>query len=175
MAGVYGPTLRDGQYVEHDNLFFCPGDLTCRQPAGDSAPQELRIPTLAEIERAEGALLRRYQRLAGGSYGYNLGYLVDGRYSPVRDLRRSTFALMADAPGPQREDRRSMHHEGRGQNVLFEDLHIEWVSGERAGDFDEIFHSDRGLVEAGRHLDDAVIGNSHSPPVLWATPVSDFR
>lgn len=163
-AGVYAPTLRDHGYVVSDSVFQCAGDLASR---GDARPDDQPIPAVSDLERATGAELRRMQRQAGGSFGYNLGYLVNGRYSPVRNLHRATFAVLADAPGPQREGRISMHHAGRGQNVSFEDGHVRFVPGVMVGDFDDIFFSDRGLVEAGLHPEDAVIGNSHSRPLLW--------
>jgi hypothetical protein len=172
IAGVFGPTLRDQQYVTDEAAFFCAGDVASRPESDTGAPlPELHIPALGQIVQAEGAELRRLQRMAGGSYGYNLGFMLDGRYSPVRNQRRPTFAMVADAPGPQRQGRLSMHHEGRGQNVLFEDGHIEFVAGGRVLDFDEIFYSDRGFVEAGQHPDDAVIGNSNSRPILWTPQI----
>ncbi len=165
-AGVYAPTLRDEGYVTGDQVFRCAGDLASRT---DDLLVNQPIPTVSELERATGAELRRLQRLAGGSFGYNLGYLVNGRYSAVRNRHRATFAVLADAPGPQYAGRVSLHHEGRGQNVAFEDGHVQFVPTAIAGDFDDIFFSDRGLVEAGLHPEDAVIGNSHSRPLLWPT------
>lgn len=168
IGGLYAPTLRDDGYVPEESKFFCAADASARPAAEDARPR--RIPTIAEIESALGPELRRLQRLAGGSYGYNLGYMIDGRYRPLRNLHRSSFAILADAPGPQRAGRQSLHHGAGGQNVLFEDGHIEFLAGSLAGGFDEIFFSDRNLVEAGQHVDDAVIGDSHSRPVLF-TPV----
>ncbi len=172
ISGVYAATLKDDGYVDQDQAFFCAGDLAARAAAPEEFAGERRIPTLAELEQAFGPELRRLQRLAGGSYGYNLGYMTNGRYRPLRNLGRSTFVILADAPGPQRAGRHSMHHGGRGQNVLFEDGHIEFLVGSMTGDFDEIFFSDRNLVEAGLHPDDAVIGDSHSRPMLSIIPVS---
>jgi hypothetical protein len=162
ISGVYGPTLRDGGYVTDERAFLCAGDAR-PQTTGEGAR---RIPGLAEFERAFGPELRRLQRLAGGSYGYSLGFMIDGSRPCFRNLRRPAFAILADAPGPQREGRNSQHHGGRGQNVLFEDGHTQFLAGSMAGP-DEIFFSDRNLVEAGQHYDDAVIGDSHSAPIIF--------
>jgi len=115
----------------------------------------------------------------GGSYGYNLGYLLDGRYHSTDNLQRPTFALMADAPDSESvrgESVRgnsavpaqlsSLNHGRRGQNVLFEDGHVEFLKGCNAeGCPDNIFLNDRGQPTAGVHRDDAVIGPSHAHPL----------
>jgi hypothetical protein len=169
-AGVYGPTLRDEGYATEEHLFRCAGDPALRSSDG---AQQQRIPTISEIERAVGAELRRMQREAGGSFGYDLGYLVDGEYSPVRNLFRSTFPILADAPGSLLNGRISLNHEGRGLNVAYENGNVKYLpAGYVAAIGDDIFHSDRGLIEPGQHPDDAVIGNSHSRPILISAPTS---
>jgi hypothetical protein len=159
IAGLYAPVLHESNYVPEPQSFGCPGGMSQR----DAQPP--RIPTISQIERAVGEQLRELQRRAGGSFGYSLGYLVNGEYVPLRNLRRPTFAIMADAPGPQHQGRLSRNHEGRGQNVLFEDFHIEFVPEGCVGDQDDIYVSDRNVVEAGMHRSDSVVGASHSSPL----------
>jgi hypothetical protein len=169
-AGVYAPTLRDEGYATEESVFHCAGDPALHH---SESVRRQRIPTISEIERAVGAELRRMQREAGGSFGYDLGYLVNGEYSPVRNLRRSTFPILADAPGSLLNGRISLNHEGRGLNVAYEDGHVKYLpAGYVAAIGDDIFHSDRGLIEPGQHPDDAVIGNSHSRPILISAPAS---
>jgi hypothetical protein len=163
IAGMYAPTLHEAGYVAEPKNFYCAGDLA-RCPS--EAPQP-RIPRISEIERAIGDQLRDLQRRAGGSFGYSLGYLVNGEYRPLRNYRRSSFAILADAPGPHHQGRLSMNHEGRGQNVLFEDFHIEFIPGGAVANLDDIYVSDRNVVEAGMHRSDAVVGASHSSPLIF--------
>jgi hypothetical protein len=59
-----------------------------------------------------------------------------------------------------------MNHEGRGQNVMFENFTIKFITGGNIANLDDIFVSDRNVVEAGMGRDDAVIGNSHSSPFI---------
>jgi hypothetical protein len=165
IAGVYAPTLHEAGYVTQSKSFYCPGAQTARDAV--AAAEAPRIPRISEMERAIGEELRQLQRRAGGSFGYTLGYLVNGEYGPLRNLRRATFPIMTDAPGPQHLGRLSTNHEGLGQNALFEDFHIEFLPGGHLAGEDDIFHSDRGVVEAGLHQGDAVIGASHSSPLIW--------
>lgn len=168
ISGVYAPTLLDEGYKTDDKSFFCAGDLV------DDQGVRRQIPSLAALTRAQpGPELRHLQHIAGGSYGYNLGYMNGDRYTTVRNARRPRFALVADAPREQGGP--SMHHEGRGQNVAFEDGHVEFVPGGAEIDFDDIYLSERGLVEAGLGAHDSVIGSSSSRPVIFAMPVSNVQ
>ncbi|MCA9269238.1 MAG: hypothetical protein KDA41_12240, partial [Planctomycetales bacterium] len=74
---------------------------------------------------------------------------------------------LADSPSLHLPGRQSANHGGRGQNVLFEDQHVEYLTTVRPADVrDEVYLSDRGYVEAGRHYNDAVIGESAAQPML---------
>ncbi len=104
----------------------------------------------------------------GGSYGYCIGYLDQGVYQPTKNLGRAGFALMADAPREERPDRQSANHGGRGQNVLFEDGHVQFLASSRpAGMTDDIFANDDDLVAAGVHRDDSVIASSGVMPIIY--------
>ena len=101
----------------------------------------------------------------GGSYGYCLGYFDHGVYQPTRNLNRDYFAIMADAPSADRPDHQSANHGGLGQNVLFEDLHVEFCSTTRPGNGnDDIYANDNNEVAPGLHRDDAVIASSGTAP-----------
>jgi hypothetical protein len=98
--------------------------------------------------------------LVGGSYGYTLGYVSRGRYRPTKNLGRANFAIVADAPNPT-PPYHSHNHGGCGQNVLFEDLHVQYLTTCKAhGCTDDIFTNDDGKVAPGLHAHDSVIGPS---------------
>jgi hypothetical protein len=133
---------------------------------------EFRVPTLEDFDRAEGEELVRYQRIALGSYGFCLGYQWRDEQGqvhvyPVKDLGRDHFVIMADAPRLVPGSDNSQNHGQRGQNVLSEGGSVRYLVTrlvERSGD--DFFVSARGMVEAGWHPDDSVIGNSAAPPII---------
>ena len=160
VSGIVGPTLVHNGYLDDPTQLICPARASLQT-------EEFRVPTLEELEQAGPKLLRRLQRRLSGDYGYNLGVKVDGRYQGVRNLHRSTFALMADAPCWKLGGKQSSNHGGCGQNVLFEDGHVEFQAQCRHSQVpDDYYRNDEGFVSAGMHLHDAVIGHSSSPPLI---------
>lgn len=159
VAGVYARMLVDNACLTEPRVLICPAsNLATRR-------DEWFIPTLAELDAAEGRRLMRLQHLLGGSYGYTLGYLADGRYRTQRNERRPHFALMADAPSYHLAGHQSSNHGGRGQNVLFEDGRVDFVTCCYEGsDGDFLFLNRNGFAEAGTDKQDAVIVASEMPP-----------
>lgn len=161
IAGIVGPILRDGGYLTADNVLLCPSASVERR----FNPWEL--PTLSEIDRAQGEELAVKQRRAFGSYGYNLGYWIGGRYVGPRDQHRTFFALVSDAPSRQLPGFQSENHGGRGQNVLFEDGHYQYVARCVGGNcVDPLFQNRAGQMEPGLDEDDTVIGYSETRIVM---------
>ncbi len=165
VGGVIVAMLNDEGFLADTRNVICPASPLAKNLQG------WRVASLDELDRADGKTLAMLQRMMGGSYGYPLGYMDHEQYRPIKNLRRAGFALIADAPSTELPGRRSANHGGCGQNVLFEDGHVAYVVGCRMGEMgDDLFHSDRGLVEPGRHADDAVIVDSATPLVLWNVP-----
>lgn len=164
-AGVYATRLLDQGFLQEPNVLVCPASTLANSAA-------VRIPTLGEVQGARGANLARLQQLMGGSYGYNIGYVSgDGRYQSTQNLGRAKFAIMADTPNAT-APYQSLNHEGSGQNVLFEDLHVQYLTSCKAhGCSDDIYVNDDGQVAPGLHMHDAVIGPSAVKPTL--VPVSN--
>ena len=160
-AGIYAPVLlRDG-YLTEANRVICPDS-----PLADQ--REFQVPSVDEIQTTAGDRLAELRRRMGGSYGYCLGHMRDGRYQPTRNLHRENFALMSDAPSRSRMSLQTDNHGGRGQNVLFEDGHVRFLPSPKPRGFtDDFFHNDDGYVAAGLHRDDSVIGSSASPPIIY--------
>ncbi len=162
VAGIYAPTLAEGGFIDNSRWVVCPGSRLAEQ--GD-----FRIPGLAELKGAGvGEALNRLRATMGGSYGYTLGYVESGRYRPTKNLHRWYYALMADAPSKLLPNIRSQNHGIRGQNVLFEDGHVAFLIKPEPDDRpDNVFLNDTGVVAAGAHLDDAVVGASEDAPLRW--------
>ena len=161
-AGVFAPVLASTGYLESPQDVVCPSSPLAEQ-------RHFRVPDVEELLAAgDPADLERLQRRMGGSYGYSLGFMEDGRYQSLRNLRRPLFALMSDAPTDQGPGHQSLNHGGRGQNVLFEDFHVQFYTTPKpSGLPDDFFVNDRGQVAAGSHRDDSVIGSSASAPLRY--------
>ena len=159
-AGVIAPILTDAKFVTDPRLFLCPSSQLAADTNG------WKVPTLSELDRATGETLARYQENMGGDFGYNMGYLDGGELRPARNEYRTHYAIVADAPSDTEPDRRTTNHDGRGQNVLFEDGHIEFLKtlpGPKVSD--DPFHNRNGIVAAGTDPNDAVLGNSADRPM----------
>ncbi|HTU27396.1 MAG TPA: hypothetical protein VMF30_18445, partial [Pirellulales bacterium] len=122
-AGVYATKLSDNGLLDEPSKVICPSSIQAAEVG------EFHLPALDEIQRVSREKQADLFRRMGGSYGYNLGYLNDGRYFPTENLQRKNFALMADAPDMLPSDPASRNpaqvssanHGRKGQNVLFED------------------------------------------------------
>lgn len=158
-AGVYAPTLVNSGDLTESRLVVCPGSPMAQRGG-------FVIPTLQQLEMAEpGDNLNQLRNTMGGSYGYSLGYTVDGAYRPTRNLGRPMFALMADAPDYTQPGFQSLNHGGRGQNVLFEDGRVIFLPSPKPNQqADDVFLNDTGLVAAGVHQDDSVVSASGTAP-----------
>ncbi len=142
--------------IEHgvageSRLLICPAS-----PLADRAGQ-FRVLNRDEIRRVRAVPVRRVHEQLAGSYGYTWGHFDQGNYRPTRNLNRANFALMADAPDSG-VPYHSLNHGGCGQNVLFEDGHVQYLTTCRArGCSDEFFVNDEGKVAPGLHPNDSVI------------------
>ncbi len=69
------------------------------------------------------------------------GYLLTNKISP-------TFALAADL-NPGVVGQNSRNHEGRGQNVLYGDIHVSWQTTPKCGqEDDDIYSNKSGMIQA---------------------------
>ena len=127
-----------------------------------------KYDTFSHFKEKKLFLLRRN---LGGSYGYVLGYIVDGKLMGIKNKGRSKYALQADAPQIGQDGRLvSSNHGGRGFNVLFEDGHVRFVlltgrTQKKNILEDDFLVNDRVHVSAGCHEDDSVFGDSTASPL----------
>lgn len=159
VAGIYAPVLIDAGYLADETRIICPSSALAQREADWS------MPTLDEVDQASGRNLVLIQKSMGGSYGYNLGVVVNGKHRAPRNLGRTNFALMSDAPSLQLAGHRSINHGGRGDNILYEDGHIRYVV-ESNTDGDDPFVNRLGWMEAGLDINDSVVAPSFTPPFV---------
>lgn len=158
-AGIYGPILAEGGYLGDDGFLVCPSSNLARSET------DFEIPQLTAIDEAEPQQLVELQRLAGGSYGYNIGIVQDGVYRPARNAGRSHFAVMADSPSMSLAGYTSPNHGGERLNLLYEDGSVREVAAVEPDSYwDHPFRNYFGVVEPGIHPDDAVIAPNTAPP-----------
>jgi hypothetical protein len=164
-ASAYGPILASGQYLPSDKTVVCPDSPLAT--TGDFC-----IPTLEEVKTAASPdEIQQMQQVMGGSYGYTLGYQDGDQYSATRNLRRPHFAIASDAPEQGSDGQWSNTHGRMGQNFLFEDGHVRFLTAPQSTDVrgDHFFLNDDGKVAAGVHENDAVIGAGATPPIRFVS------
>lgn len=154
-SGCYGPVLKEHGLLEDDSLLSCAG-------IADDSPTH--IPTVAQLQAADGIQLISLQKSMGGDFGYSMGYQENGTYQSPQNVGRSNVVLLADAPSNTLPGRRSSNHGRSGQNCLFEDGRVQFISGHSVGR-DAIYENDYGIVAPGSHPDDSVIAPSHLSPL----------
>ena len=154
-SGCYGPILKDAGLLKNDSLLGCPGLV-------DVVP--VVIPSVEQVEAAETETQRsHYRKTMGGHFGYSMGFQDGDRYQAPR-AGIADVVLLADQPS-NRSDRQSLNHGGDGQNCLFGDGRVMFVSGPAYGE-DLVYENDRGIVAPGTHALDSVIGPSHLSPTF---------
>lgn len=159
VAGAVAATLLEEGWVSDAGVRICPGDV---ELMGSGEP----LPTLADLAQASPATLPHCQQLLGGSYAYPLGVASSGRWRAVRDRQRPYFALMSDAPrwnAKTGDVTLADFHDRLGQNVLFEDLSVRFVTGPYVGR-DHLNLNSQMRMAAGTHEDDSVIAPSGISP-----------
>lgn len=166
-AGVFAPILLENELIDVERpQLICPGS----ELATDA--RSWSLPTLAEIDRETGPQLLFLQDRAGGSYAYCVGYLDDKGLHPVENRGRSNFAILSDAPSFFLPNRRSAHHGGRGQNVLFEDGRVAFVGDFAGSSMDNPWLNRDKFAEAGINEEDSVLLFSGAKPVVEYEPLS---
>jgi hypothetical protein len=161
-AGIYAPTLADKGLLTDVSRVVCPESSLASKMEG------FRVPTFRELELTPTAKVDGLRPVMGGSYGYNLGYVSNGKYQATKNLYRDNFAIMSDSPNPNDPNLLSSNHGGRGQNVLFENGSVQFLTSTKAlNSNDDIFTNDDGLVAAGLNPNDSVIGASSAAPITF--------
>jgi hypothetical protein len=163
-AGAFVPILADaGVLPEGVNL-------TCPSSGQRSAP--LQPGQLARLEEAYKQGRADYTELLkelAGSYAYSLGYRdAAGLHGLRRIDDLGHLPILADQPpftgrGSGGEGN-SRNHGSRGQNVLFIDGSVRFVTARTVGPDDDIYLNDHHRVLAGVHSGDSVLGAFDASP-----------
>lgn len=152
-AGLVAPALKSSGLIDDDSLFTC---------AGRAEVNPTTIPTLQQIRSATGEQLSLLKKRMGGDFGYTLGFFDDGQYHAPKNDGSSHTVLIADMPSTALPGRSSTNHGGKGQNCLFADGRVDFISTHAIGD-DAIYENDLGIVGPGISNKDNVIAPSRVP------------
>lgn len=158
VAGMVLPILADAGMLPQQVLPSCPG-------AGPHTVCNLTLAQLRNLPDDEFAL---HKSNLIPCYAYCLGFRgPDDRYHPasLAGLNASQLPLMADAACQDKlfTDGNSANHGGGGQNVLFADGSVRFIT-DRILAGDDIFLNRNREVHAGLGFTDNCLGASDSNP-----------
>ncbi|MGL4512233.1 MAG: anti-sigma factor family protein [Lacipirellulaceae bacterium] len=164
-AGMYSVALADSGYIDRDELresLVCPSSPLAAELSRRGAA--VYVPTTAEVSCSLAPLVDRLRRLMGGSYAYRLGYFDGPRYVTIKNRHDCRSPLLADAPGESCGADASDNHGGAGQNVLFQDGSVRFVTHAVSPSGDHYYLNNSGRVAAGESSLDAVLARSEQGP-----------
>jgi hypothetical protein len=148
-VGMWAPTLAaEGDLLDPAREAFCPGG---------NLPDKLKFhePQFDELVALSPAKLSdMYSRLTGYTFNPVFRDGPNGDYKPHHNLQRKTFPISSDPPS--KDLLSSPNHGGDGQNVLFEDQHIKYLTTNRIGN-DHIYLNDNAEVAPASNDHDAVL------------------
>jgi hypothetical protein len=169
VAGLVVPVLRQEMQQKGSGYrelsVTCPGQAQGSQSVG-FRPRGL---TMRDLQNMDPREFDRYATELLGNYAYSLGYLdADNVYRMHRNGQAGRMPIMGDRPPVQifaGDKGNSPNHWGKGQNVLYSDGAVRFVTNRNVGvNLDDIYTNTNGEVAAGRHLSDAVLGESKAKP-----------
>ncbi len=161
-VGAYAPILAAESLIRDD-------DLICPSSSFKNEVGTFRIPTAEQLIRMKPDALAYMQRVMGGSYGFTLGYAIDGAVQELKREGNPFRVVMADRP--EGGDLAVAH--GNGMNVLFDDGHCAFLHLDSPSLLDpQLFVNRIGAVAPGLDQDDSVIAPSHVRRV-WPVRLQD--
>jgi hypothetical protein len=119
------------------------------------------------LEMASPQELCRMRATAGGTYGFHLGILRDGRHCAPTLSELTHCIILADAPDYLRPNFISSNHGGRGINVLFGNLQLRFLTGceiPSPDGADNIYVNRDYYIAPGHQESDSVIALSPIAP-----------
>jgi prepilin-type processing-associated H-X9-DG protein len=141
-----------------------PADINVRCP-GNGPPRPCPA-TLDELRAMSQDEFKQYAPHLAACYAYSLGHRDKTGYHPPHiNLGMGTnVPLMGDYPPADGDLGNSPNHGRLGQNILFQDGHVAFITSRQLGDDDDIFLN-RSLKEAaGEGIGDYVLGQSAARP-----------
>ena len=164
-AGSCVSRLRDGGFIECEQIVVCPSS-----PIADQW-EAFSIPSHDELAAMSGSEAAYWKQRMGGSYAYPLGTIAANHVVPHRNRFRANFVILADAPDLTANGWTSRNHSGHGQNVVCEDMSIRYVRDcrlfpcEQSATGDLFYANRNGQVAPGVDIDDSVVAPGEVCPI----------
>ncbi len=162
-AGMFAVILHDAGVLEDLSLLDCP----CNGPCPHVRQELAGFEQVDHIRRTDP---KSYGRMLCWDYSYNVGYRdgATGRPMPVAFAYSAGVPVIADSPDHENftaiRAGNSPNHGRRGQNVLFGDFSVRWLSTRRANPVDpDIFLNNDQEPRPGYDAQDAVLVPSKMP------------
>lgn len=167
-AGMYSVKLVESGILTEQQLselLVCPSSQLADELS--RSKKNFRIPTRLELTEATGSRLRELRQRMGASFAYRVGFFdKEGNYHQVKFVGSSQAPVMADKPSFRVVGFQSANHNGCGQNVLFQDGHVEFVSFCHKNSSDEhLFLNEDNQHAAGNSELDIVLVRSEAGPL----------
>jgi hypothetical protein len=160
-AGTFAALLHEAGLLDDLTTLDCPSNGAC---------PHLPLPDLRSLCRLGRSDPGHYQRTLCWDYAYHGGYREgSGPAQPLTTACSNNIPLLADQPPHHAALKQilpgnSPNHGGRGQNVLFTDLHVGWHNTRSLGPHDpDMFLNDSQQPAPGLRRDDAALLPSAFP------------
>jgi hypothetical protein len=154
-AGTFAALLHEAGLLDDLSTLDCPSNGAC---------QHVPLPDLQALCTLHRNDPGRYQQTLRWDYAYHGGYRDgSGPAQPLTTACAHNIPLLADQPPHEAGLKQilpgnSPNHGGRGQNVLFTDLHVGWHNTRSLGPHDpDMFLNDSQQPGPGLRRDDAVL------------------
>lgn len=133
-AGSFAAMLHDEGFLDDVTVLDCPSNGPCHH--------RTPLPRFAELILIQRNDPDRLREALCWDYAYNISYRHrTGRVEPIENIRSPRVPLLADQPDHESfrliRDGNSPNHGGRGQNVLYSDLHVGWHNTRRLSPADD--------------------------------------
>jgi hypothetical protein len=164
-TGSFASMLQDEGYLSDPSVLDCPSNGPCA-----AHPPLPRFDEICDLQQTDPD---RVRATLVGDYAYNVSYKHrSGRVEPIEAVHSPLIPLLADQPDHEAARRirpgNSPNHGGRGQNVLFSDLHVNWHNTRQIHPIDDdMFLNEDQELAPGKHEGDAVLCPSLVPFVGW--------
>lgn len=155
------------------DLLICPDSQLAERVSRGCI--KIPSPTREEHRTAQGAARDFMRKYMAGDYAFSMGYRdKSGRVRQVHLAASRHIPMFADAPSVSIAGYQSANHGGCGQNILYQDMHVEHSRQCKCKkNRDHLYLNDDGRADAGCHEDDAVLGPSDATPVIELFPSDD--
>lgn len=169
-VGSFLALLHDGGHLTNEGLksIECPSFIGTTKHLHKDMPD---FETVCNLSRTDPEAARH---ALCTTYAYNAGHVHPDlkRVVPLAADHLSVVPLLADQ-GPHENYRamlpgNSPNHSGRGQNVLYSDLHVGWHNSRRISPKDaDMYLNDDQLLAPGVDPDDTAFLPSLTPALGW--------